>query len=171
MAEPVVSGEEIKPAPIAKDDEVMPVDKPVVPEAATTEQSTSAPPKEIIRPNKRNSFFGSFFQRKDVASPVEEKTEKEVVPPVPAKDIDAPAVAPVVLSPAPVAESVAPVPPKDATTTTSTAPAMTEPVLTPKVEKSASLPKEGFFGKLMKQEKVKHQVSGSLWMISLRRQH
>lgn len=135
MAQPVVPVEGDQPEPPAKDE-------PVVAQPVHTEQTTSATARDA--PKKRNSIFGSLFQRKDTASPVEEKKEKEVIPPVPVKDNEAPTMTPAVPPPG---------------SADSSAPTTTEASHTAPKDKSNSLPKEGFLGKFMKHEKAKHQVS------------
>ncbi len=142
--------DEAKPVTTIKDGEVAAVTSPVA------EQTSPVTPKENAKQTKRNSFFGALFQRRDTASPIDDKKEKEALPTTTAKDVDvstgAPSLpAPVITSDVPTTE---PVP-------ISAGPAATEQApVTPK-EKSSSAPKESFFGKFMRQEKAKHHVSSS----------
>ncbi|KAI9786057.1 MAG: hypothetical protein M1816_008148 [Peltula sp. TS41687] len=132
VAQPVVPIEESQTLPLVKDEPVVaqPVSQPV-----STEHTAPAAVRDAPKPNKRNSFFGSFFQRKDTASPVEEKKEREMVPPVPVKDNEVPTTTPAIQPPVAADTSV---------------PATAEaPHTTPKDTK------EGFFGKFLKQEKAK----------------
>lgn len=132
MAQPVVPVEESQNVPLVKDE-------PVVTQPVGTEQTTSGTVRDTPKPSKRNSFFGSFFQKRDAASPMEESREKDVVPPVPVKDNEAPTMTPAMPPPVSADSSV---------------PTTAEASHTTPKEKS-----EGFFGKLMKQEKAKHLVS------------
>ena len=103
---------------------VMAADEPAQPVLAESGvDSTNAVNRENMpKPNKRNSLFGGFFNKKDTASPPLERTEKEVGPTVPVKD----------------AES---------TTVSATAPQLTEPVNTSSVQ-AAEPSQESILGKL-----------------------
>jgi hypothetical protein len=85
-------------APVVGADEI----KPVIPDHTTTSTTTEqAVGNNIVTPtrettveaapktSKRNSLFGGLFQKKEVASPSEEKSERDVAPAVPAKDVPA----------------------------------------------------------------------------------
>ncbi|KAI9698930.1 MAG: hypothetical protein M1836_003119 [Candelina mexicana] len=82
---PVVGADEIKP--VVADQPV----KPITTEPAVGAGNVSSARESAIettpKPAKRNSLFGSLFQKKDVRSPVEDKPERETAPAVPAKDV------------------------------------------------------------------------------------
>jgi hypothetical protein len=144
--------DEAKPVTTTKDGEAATVPSTVA------EQTSPVTPKEHAKQNKRNSFFGALFQRRDTASPIDDKKEKEVMPTATAKDAnlstgapslpapvitsDVPSTEPLPISAGPTAAEQAPITPKE----------------TPK-EKGSSAPRESFFGKFMRQEKAKHHVS------------
>ncbi|KAI9844232.1 MAG: hypothetical protein M1837_005738 [Sclerophora amabilis] len=140
------------------------------PEGAIKETTTTTTkkdtPKETPKINKRNSLFGSLFQKKDAAPAPVEKDEKEITPTVPPKDVDAPVVAKETETPTviPVAASEpvdAPAKPSTEVAEPVTAPVATESAAptttTPKKEYSSSPGKESFFGKFLKTEKTKFQ--------------
>ncbi len=142
---PVIPVTEDKPAPIAKDG-----DAPATEAPKATEPVTPAASKEAPKPSKRNSLFGTFFQRRETASPSEEKKEHDLVPAVPAKDSEISATAPTLPETANVTEDKPSEP-----IATSPAPATSEV----SKEKPASAPKEGFFGRFLRQDKAKTPVS------------
>lgn len=96
--------EDIKPAPIAKDTVPISSEPAKAVEPVPTESVSGANPKEQPKQNKRNSFFGSFFDRREVASPVKEKPEVEVAPAVPPKDPEVSTGAPVLPEPGAIAD-------------------------------------------------------------------
>jgi hypothetical protein len=79
-----------KPAHEMKDAEettpVIPTEAPVVEESKPEEKKVEEKPK----PTKRASIFGNFVEK--LKSPTHEKKEQDIVPPVPAKETEAPKV-------------------------------------------------------------------------------
>lgn len=76
---PEVPGDEILPTPVAE------IVQPA-PAAVETAAPSSTTREHAPKPNKRNSLFGSLFNK--VSSPSHEKTEKEVGPAVPMKETE-----------------------------------------------------------------------------------
>ena len=72
-------------------DEILPTTVADIVQPAPTAVETTTPTtttrEQAPKPSKRNSLFGSLFNK--VSSPSQEKTEKDVVPIVPAKDTEA----------------------------------------------------------------------------------
>lgn len=140
VAEPVVSTGEEKPVP--KNNEPSLEERAKVSTPVAPEPTTPAGTADISKQNKRNSFFGSFFQKKE--TPAEEKSEKEVMPAVAAKETEATAKVNTAHDAQPIYIPQHPTPG-----------AVGEP--------SPSTPKEkspvGFFGKFLKYEKPKTAVS------------
>ncbi|KAI9747807.1 MAG: hypothetical protein M1835_001968 [Candelina submexicana] len=82
---PVVGADEIKPA-VADQPAKATTTEPAV-GAGNVSSARESPIETAPKPAKRNSLFGGLFQKKDVRSPVEENSERETAPVVPAKDV------------------------------------------------------------------------------------
>ncbi|KAI9882280.1 MAG: hypothetical protein M1823_005975 [Watsoniomyces obsoletus] len=149
LSAPVENVDESKPAPIAKDGEAVIEEPAKTTETPVTDTTPAVPAKDATpKPTKRNSFFGAFFQRRDVASPADEKKEKDVVPAVPPKDSTVASTAPVLPEPNMSGAPTEPTTTAEALTTPAVA-TTTEPAVTPTKEKPTT-PRESFFGKFMK---------------------
>lgn len=117
----------------------------------TTPSTTSR--EHAPKPSKRNSLFGSLFNK--VASPSQEKTEKDVVPIVPGKDTQASsvsAVAPQLADPVDTTAS-RPIPTSNEADAVTPGTTNTRHTLT-----SSSPPKGGIFA-FMKGKEARSEVS------------
>lgn len=145
ISEPVVPSEE------AKDSSTSNAVQPVIPaESAAMDTSVGQPStmrETAPRPAKRGSMFGSFFNKRDNASPTRERKEKDIAPAVPNKDVE----------PAPVSATAPQL--EDPMSTSSSQPAETAaPASTtiPSVTTPSSESKGGIFG-FMRQKDAQHQ--------------
>ena len=151
---------------------------PVVPaEGSTTVMAADEPAQPILaesgveslntvnrdnapKPNKRNSLFGGFFNKKDPGSPTLERTEKDVGPTPPLKDTEPTPVsasAPQLAEPVNTSSVQAAEPLQESVPEmldTSTAPAAGDVP----IQKYSPTSKGGIFG-FMKQKEVQHSVS------------
>ncbi|KAI9881035.1 MAG: hypothetical protein M1830_008917 [Pleopsidium flavum] len=124
--------------------------------APTTAGSGTTQPSVTTRenapkPSKRNSLFGSLFNK--VSTPSQEKSERDVGPTVPVKDTETnpvSAVAPQLADPVDTSA------PKPVTSTGETAPVTTGTSTTRQPLTSSSPPKGGIFA-FMKQKEAKHE--------------
>lgn len=147
---PVVGADEIQP--IIAD----PTTKPTTTEPAVIADNVTPAPETTTetapKHNKRNSLFGGFFQKKDVASPVEEKSEREIAPAVPAKDV------PAKDTHSPITSSTSQAAPHSVDTPMSNSAVTTDGELTPatvphKNPRASSPPRENFFGGMFSKQK------------------
>ncbi|GAM83553.1 hypothetical protein ANO11243_015410 [Dothideomycetidae sp. 11243] len=160
--------EETQPEPVTTAAPAAPIAPIVAPE--TSEEIKEDAPVSP-KPSKRNSFFGSFYQK--VRSPTQEKKESEVAPIVPPKDeapVLAEPVAPVINEPteAPAMSAVKPTEPSTEAIKTEEAEipatAATTPVVAEeKKEVKAETPKkekESFLGNLLSKARAKSPAAG-----------
>ncbi|KAL9123095.1 MAG: hypothetical protein Q9187_000346 [Circinaria calcarea] len=145
ISEPVVPNEE------AKDSSTSNAVQPVIPaEPAAMDTSVGQPStmrETAPRPAKRSSMFGSFFNKRDNASPTRERKEKDIAPAVPSKDVE----------PTPVSATAPQL--EDPTSTSLSQPAEpAAPASTtiPSVTTPSSESKGGIFG-FMRQKEAQHQ--------------
>ena len=146
ISEPVVPNEELKAS--SPSDAVQPA---VATESTPMNTNVGEPStmrETVPRPSKRGSMFGSFFNKRDNASPTRERKEKDIAPAVPSKDVEPTpisATAPHLEDPM---STSSPGPAEPAAPASATIPSVT----TPSTEM-----KGGIFG-FMRQKEAQHQV-------------
>ncbi|KAI9722318.1 MAG: hypothetical protein M1812_001790 [Candelaria pacifica] len=82
---PVIGANESKP--LVADQPTKPITTEPAVSAGNVTSARETTVETAPKPTKRNSLFGGLFQKKDVASPAEEKSERDIAPAVPAKDV------------------------------------------------------------------------------------
>ncbi|KAI9821996.1 MAG: hypothetical protein M1826_000608 [Phylliscum demangeonii] len=154
VAAPVTTGAvEAQAVTTAKEDVVTVANDKTVLASTAAESTTAGTARDNMAKSKRNSFFGSFFQRRETSTPTEEKKEKDLLPLVAAKEAEPVVPAAAIAAPVPAVERVISSEPA----TTSAVPVSMEPNAAGTSKEKTGTPKESFFGKFMKQEKGKHQ--------------
>lgn len=148
--------------PVEGSTTIMAADEPPQPTSAESgvESANTVDRENAPKPNKRNSLFGGFFNKKDTGSPTLERTEKDVGPTPSLKDKEltpASAPAPQLTEPM-ITFSVQPAEPSQ-----DKVPEMLDTTTAPvtgdaPVQKSSPTSKGGIFG-FMKQKEIQHSVS------------
>ena len=118
----------------------------------TVTPATGTTRETAPKPAKRSSVFGSLFSKKDNLSPTRERKEKEIMPAVPAKDIES---APVSESAPQLEDNMSPSSAQPAEAVAAPTASPTAPTTTPAESKG------GIFG-FMKQKEPQQQVSDTI---------